>query len=327
MKKIEIISSLPKSSDRENIFLIGTHNGIFHCDEVVACAILCLLYGDYKSIQILRTRDKKLLSQCDICVDIGGGKFDHHQKGFNLSRENGILYASAGLVWKEFGKKLIEKYIGSYDIDVFFNTIDELVIIPVDQEDNCKQEQQHRFTFVSAFLPLFFNNRPIDFNNNFYKVLIATIKKLEKIITNNIDTSKYSYNIFFQNLKSRFGKVLGKLLVLKRSLGYKYFRNGILEIPSQTLDWKDISIKIGTINFVIFPYPDGGWAAQCVPPSLENKFSQRIPFPIEWAGKTDELPKISGISTATFCHNFRFFARADNKEDIIKMCKIATDLF
>lgn len=31
-----------------------------------------------------------MLAKCNICVDIGGGDFDHHQVGFNQTRNNGI---------------------------------------------------------------------------------------------------------------------------------------------------------------------------------------------------------------------------------------------
>lgn len=41
---IEILSSLTTVTEKRNFQLtIGTHNGIFHSDEVLACAILCLL--------------------------------------------------------------------------------------------------------------------------------------------------------------------------------------------------------------------------------------------------------------------------------------------
>ena len=128
------------------------------------------------------------------------------------------------------------------------------------------------------------------------------------------------------------GKVIAEETIISKWHNCNYFKNGILEIPSQTIDWIETVININNstennhINFVIFPYPNGGWAAQCVPPSLEKKFEQRIAFPKEWAGQTDKLPEISGVSDSTFCHNGCFFARTLSKESIVKMCTIATDL-
>lgn len=39
---------------------IGTHNGMFHCDEALACFMLKLL-PEYKDAEIVRSRDPKVL--------------------------------------------------------------------------------------------------------------------------------------------------------------------------------------------------------------------------------------------------------------------------
>lgn len=313
--KLKILSSLTNvPKERNNVLTIGTHSGIFHVDEVVACAILCLIY---KSIQILRTRDSEMLMQCDICVDVGGGKFDHHQKGFDEKRENGIKYASAGLVWKEYGKQLINVMLEKYffetkcDTEAIFKAFDNYCIVPVDREDNGEKTEKHCFSFISSYLPLWFNNTQEDFDNQFYKVLETTAEVLE------------------QELKVTIGKEIAKNTIVDNYNNSDYYNNGILEIPSQTIDWVETVININDtqkniVNFVIFPYPAGGWAAQCVPPSLEDKFAQRIAFPHEWAGQTNKLSEISKVDGATFCHNGRFFVRATSKEAVIKMCNIAT---
>ena len=317
---IKILNSLTNvARERSDTLIIGTHNGIFHSDEVIACAILCLSNPD-KTIQILRSRDKKELDLCDICIDVGGGKFDHHQPGFNEVRCNGIKYASAGLIWKNFGNNLIEKVKESYfseatcDINEIFKSFDDSIISLVDCEDNGVLTEKHCFSFISSFLPLWFNNDKTDFNNQFYNVLNIAISILK------------------EELKTIIGKEVAKNIIINNWKDSKCFNNGILEIPSQTIDWVETvigineTIKDNFINFVIFPYPNGGWAAQCVPPSIEERFSQRIPFPHKWAGLTDNLPIISKVDGATFCHNGCFFARAINKESIIKMCNISTNI-
>lgn len=87
---------------------ILTHSGMFHADEVFACALLKLIYGE---IEVTRTRDIEIIKQAqgnkDVCViDVGerfeaeANNFDHHQ--------NMDLPASAGLVWDAFKDKWIE---------------------------------------------------------------------------------------------------------------------------------------------------------------------------------------------------------------------------
>lgn len=313
---IKILSSITKG--RNNLLTIGTHNGIFHADEVLACSILCSLNSNV-SVQILRTRDREMLMQCDVCVDIGGGTFDHHQAGFSETRENGVKYASAGLVWKNYGEQLISLFLKKYfpeavcNTDSIFKSFDDYFIAPVDCEDNGIKTEAHCFSFISSFLPLWFNNTADDFNNQFYKALVTTMAVLE------------------QELKTTISKEIAKDTIVANWNNSKYFNNGILEIPSQTIDWVETVININTstkinkVNFVIFPYPDGGWAAQCVPPSFTNRFGQRIAFPHEWAGQTDKLPEITGVEDATFCHNGCFFVRATSKEAVTQMCNIATN--
>ena len=170
---IKILSSLTSVTKKRNDMLtIGTHNGIFHADEVVVCAILCLINSN-SSVQILRSRDYEMLKYCDLCVDVGGSIFDHHQAGFDKTRENGIKYASDGLVWKFYGKQLIvnlgEKYFSglSFDSNYIFQNFDNYFISLVDGEDNGTSAQTHCFSFVSSFLPLWFNKGIENFNNQF----------------------------------------------------------------------------------------------------------------------------------------------------------------
>lgn len=50
--------------------VIGTHDGVFHCDEILACFMLQQL-PQYQDAKIVRTRDMKKLEECDIVVDVG----------------------------------------------------------------------------------------------------------------------------------------------------------------------------------------------------------------------------------------------------------------
>ena len=59
--------------------------------------------------------------------DVGFGKFDHHQMDFNEKRENGIKYASCGLIWKNFGLNIINK-LNVEDKKAFFDIIDKNIV-------------------------------------------------------------------------------------------------------------------------------------------------------------------------------------------------------
>ena len=315
IKVLTSITSFPFS--RRVYFVIGTHGGIFHSDDVVAVATLCLLHRD-KYIVVVRSRDTEVLDKCDILVDIGGGEFDHHIPGFNLARDNGIPYASAGLVWKEFGEKVVLKFLEEHnlleilseDCSNIVSTIDKEIMQFVDAEDNGIVSGSHCMDFVSIYLPEWYESNP-NFEEQFDKVLSTALSRLE------------------QNIRQVIAQTYANILIQKRIAAPEYFSNHILEIPSQTTPWLDLLCDINHdhdtpyIFFVIFPYPAGGWAAQCVPPSFAEPFKQLVPFPKAWAGQTEYLPEISGVSDATFCHNNCFFVRAKSKEGVIQMCELA----
>lgn len=110
IKQVLICSSLAEAGDR---LKIGTHDGKFHCDEALACAMLMIL-PEFKDAVIVRTRDAEALNACDVVVDVGGvyepekRRFDHHQRGFEHTLEGyDTKLSSAGLVYKHFGRDVL----------------------------------------------------------------------------------------------------------------------------------------------------------------------------------------------------------------------------
>ncbi len=307
-----MIIEVGKTASTKCTLSFGTHNGIFHCDEVLGIAILEIAHMETDAC-VVRTRNLDELNKLDIIIDIGGGIFDHHMAGFDVCRPTGEKYASAGLVWRGFAEEAIKNVmteegisINTDEILTIKEQIDREVIIPVDMEDNGEKISSHTFNFIPKFLPSWLETPNYD----------DAFSRVEAIM----------FDILKEIIKNKVVQVVTKRELQKR---YKCINDGILEIPAQTMPWLEDVIKYNNnhnydVKFVIFPYPAGGWAAQSVPPSIKRKFEQLVAFPKTWAGGNEKtLPQISGIQDATFCHNGRFFARANTKLSIIKMCKIA----
>ena len=115
---------------------VVTHSGGFHPDDVFACAALSLwVERQGKKLEIKRTRDEKFFATADFVVDVGmeydeaRNRFDHHQKGGAGMRENGVPYASFGLVWQKFGAEICQ----SKEIA---KMVDEKLVVPIDAGDN-----------------------------------------------------------------------------------------------------------------------------------------------------------------------------------------------
>ena len=119
----------------KNKITIATHSSKFHADDVFAVATLYLSLENEYEISVVRTRDQNIINASDYVLDVGDlydpdkNRFDHHQVGRAGKRENGILYASFGLVWKRFGEELC----GSKEIS---DEIDQSLVQGVDAIDN-----------------------------------------------------------------------------------------------------------------------------------------------------------------------------------------------
>ncbi len=283
--------------------IVATHHGKFHTDELFAIAILKLIHSN---IKVIRTRDVEKFSKADYRIDVGKkynyktGDFDHHQLEFNLVRKNKIPYASAGLVWKHFGKKLVNFEKG-------FNYIDKKIIQPIDALDSgvqiiskeiisnyCIQE------VIRSFIPVW-DKKSEDNNKEFFEALnfvtdllrreinyANSIKKAEKIIKESLKNSKEDFFILKEN------------------------------VP-----WKDYIIKNTKMKFVIFESSSEFWYVWAVRKKIKS-FDNRKDLPKKWGGLNGEkLAKITGVKDALFCHKNLFAAKAKSKEGAIKLVKLA----
>ena len=131
---------------------LGTHDGVFHCDEILACFLLRQL-PQYSNAQIIRTRDPTRLDACDVVVDVGGvyepshHRYDHHQREFSLTlssllpnKESKIKLSSAGLIYTHFGHEIIGKLLGwdkgETKTDVIFDKVYDNFVQEIDAIDN-----------------------------------------------------------------------------------------------------------------------------------------------------------------------------------------------
>ena len=94
--------------------------------------------------------------------------------------------------------------------------------------------------------------------------------------------------------------------------------------PWQEFIFSSKNEKANDILFVVFPSNRGGYNWQCVPASL-GSFAQRHPVPQEWRGLNGKaLQDVTGVASATFCHNAGFIGGADTLEDAIRLAEIAS---
>lgn len=284
-----------------------THSGTFHADEVFASVILSKIIDN---LTIARVSEVPENIDNKIIYDIGGGKFDHHQLGGNGKRNDGTLYSSCGLIWREYGRLFLENR--NYEnIDELFEIIDKDLIEYIDANDNGdfpSIDTSYNFIHLSKLISDFNVkwNEDIDNDINFIKAV------------------NFADIIFENKLKSITSKLNARQVIedaIEDSKDNIMFLDKFA--PWQEFLLSSKSEKAREILFVIFPSNRDGYTIRCVPKDL-NTFENRKDFPEKWGGlKDEELSRISGVKGAIFCHNNRFIAGAKTKEDAYSLAILA----
>lgn len=210
-----------------------THAGLFHCDEVAGFAI-CELAG--VANKLYRVMNLSIIPQDGelsggIIADIGRiynpsqRRFDHHQ-GF-LVRENGYPLASAGLLWKEYGPKVLSR-LQVVNVDEVYKRVDEVLIQGIDAHDAdnsyqfaavCSAGQVRAMSLpmaISAFNYTDVNSHGIQYQNFmeaarfFETVLVGTIRQANAFVV--------ARHAFKSNAKSHFD---GLVIVLDSPMPWR----------------------------------------------------------------------------------------------------------
>lgn len=287
-----------------------THAGTFHADEIFATIILSEIMDQIVLIRLPEVKESDYPEK--MIYDIGGGKYDHHQVGGNGQRENGVKYASCGLIWKNFGLEVLKKRgVRDAERELVFNIVDRDIIQFIDSNDNGQAPVidtdygfMHLSKIIAQFNPCW--DEECDRDDNFYEAL-----QLAKTVWDNF-------------LKNIIHKVAAKEFVDK---AIEDSEDGIM-ILNRFMPWKEFVIdstnpKAKDINFIIFPSNRGGYCVYTIPVEKDS-FESRKLFPVEWGGLRDEaLQKATGVDTAKFCHNARFLCTTLTLKDALKIASIA----
>lgn len=288
---------------------IIAHSGSFHADDIFAVATLQLFLGEGANISVIRTRDMTVVETGDYVVDVGGvydeskNRFDHHQMGGAGKRENGIPYASFGLVWKKFGPQLC----GSPEVT---EKIDEILVQWIDATDNGLLIIETKVPGIYPYdIGLFFNSFTPGWKEeevNIDDVFIEVVGIAKMVLNREISKRKDLLEAIAIVEKIYLESPDKRLIVLD-----KFY-------PS-----REILSKFPEPLFVVFPRDDGGWTIKTIK-NDNHTFIDRKSLPESWAGKNGrDLEQVTGVEGAVFCHNGRFIAVAKTREGILKMAEIA----
>jgi len=294
--------------NEKNIKTLGTHSGKFHADDVMATAILRLLLGD---IKVTRTRDENILRELDFVYDISLGEFDHHQLDKEI-RENNIPYAACGLVWREFGPRVIQKFnpqFEEHDILTIFDYVDKNLVQGIDATDNGMDiKSEIKVTSISDIIQSFNPTWDSSYSKDeaFEESVLYATEVLKRIISRQVSVIKARIivNEAFQD------RTINEIMVLKTGC-----------------PWLQQLLKIDVHNEVLFVIsPDDNqteYKIQAVKKTPDT-FEARKDLLESIRGKSsEEINSIIKIDDAIFCHKAGFIASAKSMESALKIAKLS----
>lgn len=287
-----------------------THTGTIHADEVFGAVIL-ILSG--MNIALFRCSSvPENISPNTIVFDIGRGEYDHHQDD-GRKRENGTLYASCGLLWKDFYKLVLENFGCPENLKPeVFEDIDRHLIEGIDGIDNGMDSYNGKTNFsvmniadiVDVFNPAWNEDTDSD------KAFLDAINIATPIFTRTIEKSiaKLSAKVF---VEQAIEKSSNRVIVLDKHM------------PWEETVLSSNNPKAKDALYIIYPSNRGDYSIRGIPDYV-GSFNQRKPFPEEWRGlPTNALVELTGINGITFVHRTGFFAAASTLEDAIKIANKA----
>jgi uncharacterized UPF0160 family protein len=289
--------------------LIATHDGSFHADEVFAIAALGLL-GE--PIEVLRTRDREVLASADVRVDVGfrydpaTGDFDHHQREFDGVRENGIRFASFGLIWREFGVRVCE---GDPEVA---DAVDASLVQGVDANDTGQQLSE---SLVDGVYPLTVNGVIGGFNARWDETLVPEQERLRFDEAVDLARGILAREVLSAASGRRSARIVQEAIAAAPD-------PRLIEIPVNA-PWKQVLVPAAPeALYIIYPKRQG-FGMEAVPREL-GSFENRRDLPDAWGGlEGDDLVAVTGVPDALFCHAKRFLVVASSHEGIEQLARLA----
>ena len=290
---------------------VATHNGSFHADEVFAIAALDLLP---EPLEVVRTRDRDVLAAADLRVDVGfkyepqAGDFDHHQRDFDLVRDNGVGYASFGLVWREFGGQVCA---GDQEVA---DAVEGSLVQAVDANDTGQQITQ---SLIEGVRPMTVNSVVGGFNTRWDEDLTA-------------EEERERFDAAVELARGILAREIESAAAGRRSV--QIVRDAIaaaedprIVVLANNAPWKQVVVtEAPDALFVIYPKRQG-FGVETVPAEL-GAFENRRDLPAEWAGLEDaDLAAVTGVDDALFCHSKRFLAVARSREGAERLAALALE--
>lgn len=307
--------------------IIATHSGKFHADDVWAVMVLDIVFP---GCELIRTRDPERIRTVDFAVDVGGiwdprtGRFDHHQKGFAGARQSGVVFASAGLVWRTHGARCVAQTAQTHcghmldakaAQDIAY-AIDADLVQYLDMSDTGAARNAPGgyglSAMISGFNPTWLEDQQA-----------GSIEAADELRMRQFRRAMaFMADVLINQVKYR----VGSLLALDQVRQAEKLEGGrLLFLKNGALPWGPVvRNEMPKVLFVVSYNPAEQRHMLHTVPAAPDTFEARKDLPAEWAGlQGAELAAVTGVPDAVFCHNGLFIASAVSFDGIVKMARLA----
>ncbi|XP_040395342.1 MYG1 exonuclease isoform X1 [Cygnus olor] len=316
---------------------IGTHDGTFHCDEVLACCLLRLL-PRYRDAEVVRTRDPELLAECDVVVDVGGEydperhRYDHHQRSFAQSMHSlqpskpwTTKLSSAGLVYCHFGTQILANLLGQPEdgpvVTALYDKLYENFVEEIDAVDNgvAQTDGEPRYALTTHLSARVGRLNP-RWNDPDQDTEAGFRRALELVGGEFLDRLDYYHRAWLP------ARALVEEAIRRR---FEVDASGVLlELPQGGCPWKEHLFGLeeeldlpDPLQLVLFPDRGGQWRVQSVPAG-PHTFESRLPLPEPWRGIRDEaLSQLAGVPGCVFVHASGFIGGNRTRDGALEMAR------
>lgn len=316
---------------------ITTHDGQFDTDDVAAVATLRLAGYSERNFRIRRTRNSQVIAESEFVIDVGLvydhslRRYDHHQKGGAGTRENGVPYASFGLVWKHYGVMAIVNVLEYYlpkqirsqiNFDVLLNKVFLLVDANLVQGVDARDCGVKTHIGINGASPYTISDAISAWNVPWYMseldkrdngLFSGAVVRFQEVLSNEIKSqtgnalAEHNARIMIENQKEN------KILILDQFVPWS---NYVAEHCPRAL-------------YVIFPDQSGSFRVQAVPVGVgKESFELKAPLPENWRGKSpQELIGLTSCEDVTFVHNAGFIMGCKTLDGAKHCAELAVQLY
>lgn len=315
---------------------IATHSGSFHADDVFGVAVLTAVFPDH---EVVRTRDEALIATADFVVDVGGrwdppaGRFDHHQREFDGARtrqaadgsiERAEGYASAGLVWREFGPAYVRQVAQEMGEQLpepmlarVAGEIDSGLVRYLDLVDTGEAMVAPGAIGLSTLLSTL--------NSSWMEEQGLGGAELARLQLRRFEEAMAIVQLFLERLvRRRIGQELAAAQVRAAE---RLLDGRVLYLARGGMPWTGVVLEeMPDVRLVLYPETDENeqrFVLRTVPAGA-GTFASRMDLPQAWAGLRDaQLAAVTGVPDAVFTHTKRFIAVARSLQGALRLAELA----